>query len=108
MASKIRGGSITKKASFSPGKKKIKTKKVGLSTKGPYKVASNKSSILLTKASAYANNDVAILFWKYDSKIDNCLGFKIERIEIGTETAIILPAWVGFKNQTNKNWDEKD
>ena len=58
-------------------------------------------------ANAYANNDVAIIMWQYDQKIPNCLGFCIERVDSKGHSTI-LPAWVGFSNQTNPDWEEKD
>lgn len=59
------------------------------------------------KSAAIANNDVAILFWCYDKKIPECLGFKVERIDSNGK-ATVLPAWVGFKNGNNPNWTKKD
>lgn len=59
-------------------------------------------------AYAYANNDVAIISWQYDKKIPNCLGFCIERIDSKTKVATILPAWVGFANESNPDWKMKD
>lgn len=59
-------------------------------------------------AKAYSNNDVALILWHYDQKIDNCLGFCIERVNVADGSVHILPAWVGFEGQENKDWQEKD
>lgn len=51
---------------------------------------------MTTRAVAYANNDIAYIFWIYSEKIPNCLGFSIRRIDSsGEETP--LPAYVGFE-----------
>src|SRR6266516_3248882 len=59
-------------------------------------------------AHAYANNDSAFVIWSYDSKISNCLGFSIERIDTAHNLVTILPAWVGFENQKNEKWQPRD
>lgn len=59
-------------------------------------------------ASAYCNNDVAIISWKYDNKIKGCLGFNIEREDVKTGQRTKLAAWVGFSDQTNPDWVMKD
>ncbi|PAW95465.1 hypothetical protein CKK33_18950 [Mucilaginibacter sp. MD40] len=59
-------------------------------------------------AKAYANNDVAIISWKYFSKIESCLGFGIQREDQQTGEKINLPAWVGFEGQQNPDWEMKD
>src|SRR5258708_3652770 len=59
-------------------------------------------------ASAYANNDVAIISWKYDSKIPDCLGFCIQREDTATKKITTLPAWVGFEGETNPDWEMRD
>lgn len=49
------------------------------------------------KAIAFANNDIAYIWWRYPSKIERCLGFSVRRLaskEIHHEVA--LPALVGF------------
>jgi hypothetical protein len=63
---------------------------------------------LMEKAVAFSNNDVAFIAWTYDKKIDNCLGFAVYREDIKSGNKIALPAWVGFKNQTNSKWEPKD
>jgi phosphatidylserine/phosphatidylglycerophosphate/cardiolipin synthase-like enzyme len=62
----------------------------------------------MKKAVAFSNNDVAFIAWTYDKKIDNCLGFAVYRENIKSGSKIALPAWVGFKNQTNTEWKPKD
>jgi phosphatidylserine/phosphatidylglycerophosphate/cardiolipin synthase-like enzyme len=57
---------------------------------------------------AFSNNDVAFIIWSYDKKIPNCLGFCIERKDSTTNKFEILPAWVGFKDQSNQSWKHKD
>jgi len=54
-------------------------------------------------ARAYANNEVAYLAWQLSKEIPDCLGFEITRIyPDGTER--VLPAWVPFERQSNKDW----
>src|SRR5262249_22942869 len=62
-------------------------------------------SSLSSKAIAISNNDVAFIAWRYDQKIPNCLGFAIYRIDLNSGTTTLLPAWVGFKGQSNPKWD---
>jgi phosphatidylserine/phosphatidylglycerophosphate/cardiolipin synthase-like enzyme len=48
------------------------------------------------RAIAFSNNDIALVCWEYEKKIDDCLGFAVFRIgPDGKKTA--LPASVGFK-----------
>lgn len=48
------------------------------------------------RAIAFANNDIAYVWWVYPAKIPKCLGFSVRRIDAsGTETP--LPAFVGFE-----------
>ena len=57
----------------------------------------------MSGAIALANNDVAFVSWSYDSKIPNCLGFSLRRIDAaGMPT--VLPAWVGFQGDSNPQW----
>jgi phosphatidylserine/phosphatidylglycerophosphate/cardiolipin synthase-like enzyme len=62
----------------------------------------------MKKAVAFANNDVSLVAWSYDQKIRNCLGFAVYRVDAKTKQKTALPAWVGFKNQTNTEWKAKD
>ena len=59
-------------------------------------------------ASAYSNNDVAIISWKYSQKIPGCLGFNIQREDTTTHVKTNLPAWVGFQGESNPDWEMKD
>jgi phosphatidylserine/phosphatidylglycerophosphate/cardiolipin synthase-like enzyme len=59
-------------------------------------------------AKAFTNNDVAIIQWHYDGKIKDCLGFRIERVNNTDGKKEVLPAWVGFKGEENKQWKARD
>jgi phosphatidylserine/phosphatidylglycerophosphate/cardiolipin synthase-like enzyme len=61
----------------------------------------------MDKAIALANNDTVFLSWSYDGKIPNCLGFAVYRKYAGGGRTA-LPAWVGFKGDSNPNWQPKD
>ena len=61
----------------------------------------------MPKSIAIANNDVAQIVWRYENKIDNCLGFAVYRTEAGSTEWIPLPAWVGFEGETNPAWQPK-
>jgi phosphatidylserine/phosphatidylglycerophosphate/cardiolipin synthase-like enzyme len=54
-------------------------------------------------AIAIANNDVALIAWRYAARIDGCLGFAIERRADAGDWEL-LPAWVGFQGQSNAAW----
>jgi phosphatidylserine/phosphatidylglycerophosphate/cardiolipin synthase-like enzyme len=57
-------------------------------------------------AIALSNNDVVFLAWQVEAKIADCLGFAVYRMpKGGTEEA--LPAWVGFKGDSNPDWKAK-
>lgn len=61
----------------------------------------------MPKALAIANNDVAQIVWRYEEKIDKCLGFAVYRKEGSLDAGgawTPLPAWVGFEGQTNAPW----
>src|ERR1017187_705781 len=58
----------------------------------------------MSKAVAYSNNDVALVSWQYDKRIDRCLGFAVYRTDRTTNKTEVLPAWVGFRGQSNENW----
>ena len=48
------------------------------------------------KALAFANNDIAVLAWVYDGRLEDCMGFAVYRIDSqGKEEA--LPAMARFK-----------
>lgn len=48
------------------------------------------------RAIAFANNDIAYIWWVYPEKIPNCLGFSVRRID-GNGVEKPLPALVGFE-----------
>jgi phosphatidylserine/phosphatidylglycerophosphate/cardiolipin synthase-like enzyme len=56
---------------------------------------------------AFSNNDVGLVAWYYDSKIKDCLGFAVYRNDVQTKERMALPAWVGFKGESNKEWKAK-
>jgi phosphatidylserine/phosphatidylglycerophosphate/cardiolipin synthase-like enzyme len=58
-------------------------------------------------AVAIANNDISIISWSYKTKIPDCLGFAIYRIDDKSQTRLPLPAWVGFKTEDNRDWQPK-
>ncbi|MBI3560352.1 MAG: hypothetical protein HY080_01350 [Gammaproteobacteria bacterium] len=61
----------------------------------------------MNKAIAIANNDTVFLSWVYAAPIEQCLGFAIYRKNThGVRTP--LPAWVGFKGDSNKTWQPRD
>lgn len=69
-----------------------------------------KSEVIMSneaKALAYSNNDVALASWFYPEKIQGCLGFAIYRVNVSTEERTPLPAWVGFRGESNKEWSAR-
>jgi hypothetical protein len=52
--------------------------------------------IMKFAARAIANNDIVYLWWTFDEKIDDCLGFSVRRLVAG-KSASALPAFVGFE-----------
>lgn len=61
----------------------------------------------MNKAAALANHDVVLLSWIYDTRIPDCLGFTIRRTNLQDRSIATLPAWVGFKGQSNANWNAR-
>jgi len=61
----------------------------------------------MNKAIAIANNDTVFLSWIYDTRINGCLGFAVNRID-SSKTFTPLPAWVGFRGGSNPDWQPKD
>ncbi|MCE9596132.1 MAG: hypothetical protein K8S98_18235 [Planctomycetes bacterium] len=59
-------------------------------------------------ALAFANNDVAYLWWDLDAKIPNCLGFAIERIDVKTGKSKFLESMVGFVKKPNTKREFKE
>jgi hypothetical protein len=47
-------------------------------------------------AKVYANNDIAVVAWNPGHKLDGCMGFCLERIDLTLGARTILPSWVGF------------
>jgi hypothetical protein len=59
----------------------------------------------MSRAVAFANNDVAFIAWGYDGgPIDDCLGFAVYRKSSTQPAATPLPAWVGFEGDSNPTW----
>ncbi|AEW01401.1 hypothetical protein A4D02_05265 [Niastella koreensis] len=59
----------------------------------------------ITKAIAYTNGEIAYLSWEISGMIKGCLGFEITRLyPDDPENNVVLPAWVAFKGQVNKDW----
>jgi hypothetical protein len=63
----------------------------------------------ITRASAFANNEVAYLAWKTDpASIPGCLGFHIVREYLDAHDAVRserpLASYVAFKGQRNPDW----
>jgi len=60
-----------------------------------------------TNFRAISNNNIACVAWKYSEKIASCLGFSVTRIDLNSNQKVPLPAWVGFKSDSNENWTPK-
>jgi hypothetical protein len=58
-------------------------------------------------AVALANNDVAFVAWRYEQPIDRCLGFAVYRQSASQPAPTPLPAWVGFRGQSNPSWQPR-
>jgi len=58
----------------------------------------------ITKACAYANNEIALVAWSLDGPIENCVGFELTRIDIDSGEEIPVAAWVPFEGQHNPDW----
>jgi len=55
------------------------------------------------------SNDVVFLTWRYEKKIDNCLGFSVKRKDVGSRGDFVpLPAWVGWEGGSNEKWEAKN
>src|SRR5580704_6552416 len=62
-------------------------------------------SSAITKAIAYTNGEIAYISWEISGMITGCLGFEITRLYPDDPNSnVVLPAWVAFKGQTNKQW----
>ncbi|MGJ5081476.1 phospholipase D-like domain-containing protein [Bradyrhizobium sp. HKCCYLS3013] len=51
-------------------------------------------------ALAFSNNDIAVVAWTFDRRLDGCLGFAIHRIDSADNTDTVLPALARFAGQT--------
>ncbi len=51
-------------------------------------------------ALAFSNNDIAVIAWTFDRRLDGCLGFAIHRIDLADHTDTVLPALARFAGQT--------
>ena len=51
------------------------------------------------KAVAFSNNDIAVVAWTFDGKLNGCVGFAIYRIDVLAGTETCLPAMATFQNQ---------
>jgi hypothetical protein len=62
----------------------------------------------ITRAHAYANNEVAYIAWEIDGKIEGCLGFEVTRVYLKPDKSeaerVKCAAWVAFKGQRNPYW----
>jgi phosphatidylserine/phosphatidylglycerophosphate/cardiolipin synthase-like enzyme len=66
--------------------------------------------VMPDSALALANNDIVQIVWRFDGKIDGCLGFAVFRKEGAPDDGgqwVPLPAWVGFVGQSNPAWTPK-
>lgn len=62
-------------------------------------------SSCITKAIAYTNGEIACLSWELSGMVKDCMGFEITRLYPDSpENNVVLPSWVAFKGQTNKDW----
>ncbi|UFZ07822.1 phospholipase D-like domain-containing protein [Bradyrhizobium ontarionense] len=51
-------------------------------------------------ALAFSNNDIAVVAWTFDRRLDGCLGFAIHQIDVAANTDTVLPALARFAGQT--------
>ncbi|MDU6495143.1 MAG: nuclease, partial [Bradyrhizobium sp.] len=51
-------------------------------------------------ALAFSNNDIAVVAWTFDRRLDGCLGFAIHRIDLADNSDTVLPALARFAGQT--------
>jgi phosphatidylserine/phosphatidylglycerophosphate/cardiolipin synthase-like enzyme len=51
------------------------------------------------KAVAFSNNDIAVVAWTFDSRIKDCLGFAVYRIDVKAGVETCLPALATFPGQ---------
>jgi phosphatidylserine/phosphatidylglycerophosphate/cardiolipin synthase-like enzyme len=53
---------------------------------------------MMSNALAFSNNDIAIIAWAFDKKLEDCLGFAVYRGDVQAGTWIPLPAMARFKS----------
>jgi phosphatidylserine/phosphatidylglycerophosphate/cardiolipin synthase-like enzyme len=59
----------------------------------------------IANVKAFTNGEIAYISWVLNKMIPGCLGFEITRLYPDSpEDNTVLPAWVAFKGQSNKNW----
>ncbi|WP_315744865.1 MULTISPECIES: phospholipase D-like domain-containing protein [unclassified Bradyrhizobium] len=51
-------------------------------------------------ALAFSNNDIAVVAWTFDRRLDGCLGFAVYQIDVDSNTETALPALARFAGQT--------
>jgi len=49
------------------------------------------------KALAFSNNDIAVVAWSFDHKLDGCLGFAVYRVDVHANKKTPLPAMARFE-----------
>ena len=59
------------------------------------------------KVAAFSNNSVAFIAWSLAQPIPGCLGFAVKRINTATGVVEVLPSWVPFDGEDNKDWKPK-
>jgi len=58
----------------------------------------------IVSATAFANNEIALIAWTLKVAIPDCMGFEVTRIYTDTGEERVLPAWVPFEGQKNPDW----
>jgi hypothetical protein len=58
----------------------------------------------ISSVRAFANNEVAVIAWSIKAFIPNCVGFELTRIYPDSGEKRVLPTWVPFQGQRNKDW----
>ncbi len=51
------------------------------------------------KAIAFSNNDIAVVAWSFDGRLQDCLGFAVYRVDVKAGTETCLPAMATFPGQ---------
>src|SRR3954451_14125272 len=50
-------------------------------------------------AIAFSNNDIAVVAWTFDRRLDGCLGFAIHQIDVDNNKEMVLPSLARFAVQ---------